>query len=169
RRVTYVSASCRRVLGRMPSEVIGRPLGELLGHGHDEGPVTLRVPHKDGDDRWLRGVVQPLYDASGDVREILAVLSDVTAAVLGDKALADSEELFRSAFSGAPIGIALSDFDGRLLRVNPALAELLGRSIPELLELCVADITHPDDLAVDQVNLDEVRQGAASGHRVLKR
>ena len=49
RRVTYVSASCRRILGRMPSEVVGRPLDELLGVGHDEGPVTLRVPHKDGD------------------------------------------------------------------------------------------------------------------------
>ena len=169
RRVTYVSASCRRVLGRMPSEVIGRPLADLLGHGHDEGPVTLRVPHKDGGDRWLRGVVQPLHDASGDVREILSVLSDVTAGVLGDKALADSEELFRSAFSGAPIGIALSDFDGRLLRVNPALADLLGRTASELLELSIADITHEDDLDVDAANLEEVRSGKAVQHRVLKR
>jgi PAS domain S-box-containing protein len=169
RRVTYVSASCRRVLGRMPSEVIGRPLGELLGHGHDEGPVTLRVPHKDGDDRWLRGVVQPLYDAAGEVREILSVLSDVTAGVLGDKALADSEELFRSAFSGAPIGIALSDFDGRLLRVNPALAEMVGRSASELLEMSVADITHEDDRDVDVANLEEVRSGKVSQHRVRKR
>ena len=169
RRVTYVSASCRRLLGRMPSEVIGRPLADLLGHGHDEGPVTLRVPHKDGGDRWLRGVVQPLHDASGDVREILSVLSDVTAGVLGDKALADSEELFRSAFSGAPIGIALSDFEGRLLRVNPALADLLGRTASELLELSIADITHEDDLDVDAANLEEVRSGKAIRHRVLKR
>ena len=169
RQVTYVSASCRRILGRMPSEVMGRPLSELLGVGHDEGPVTLRVPHREGADRWLRGVVQPLYDGSGDVREILSVLTDVTATVLGDQALADSEELFRSAFSGAPIGIALSDFDGRLLRVNPALAQLLGRSVPELLDLSVADITHPDDRSGDVANLAEVRTGAVRQHRVDKR
>jgi PAS domain S-box-containing protein len=169
RLVTYVSASCRRILGRMPSEVVGRPLADLLGVGHDEGPVTLRVPHRDGDDRWLRGVVQPLYDGSGDVREILSVLTDVTTTVLGDRALADSEELFRSAFSGAPIGIALSDFDGRLLRVNPALALLLGRSVAELLELTVADITHPDDLYRDAANLAEVRLGTVRQHRVAKR
>ena len=66
------------------------------------------------------------------------MLSDVTSTVAREKALADSEELFRSAFSGAPIGIALSDFDGRLLRVNPALADLLGRSAAELLEMTVA-------------------------------
>ena len=167
--VTYVSASCRRILGRMPSEVVGRPLGELLGFGHDEGAVTLRVPDRDGEDRWLRGVVQPLYDGSGDVREILSVLTDVTLTVLGDQALADSEELFRSAFSGAPIGIALSDFDGRLLRVNPALALLLGRSVPDLLEMSVADITHPEDLPGDAANLAEVRAGAVLKHRVVKR
>ena len=51
--------------------------------------------------------------------------------------------LFRSAFSGAPIGIALSDFDGRLLRVNPALAELLGHSVEELLQMTVSDIPTP--------------------------
>ena len=169
RRVTYVSASCRRMLGRMPSEVIGLPLTDLLGQSHDEGPVTLRVPHRDGDDRWLRGVVQPLYDAAGDVREVLSVLTDVTSVVLGDKALADSEELFRSAFSGAPIGIALSDFDGRLLRVNPALAELLGRSTAALLEMTVDDITHPEDRGIDAANLHDVRTGRSPGHRVLKR
>ena len=169
RRVTYVSASCRRMLGRMPSEVVGRPLGELLGDGHDEGPATLRVGHKDGTSRWLRGIVQPMHDASGDVREILCVLSDVTSTVDREKALADSEELFRSAFSGAPIGIALSDYDGRLLRVNPALAELLGRSVAELLRLNVADITHPDDLPNDALNLAEVRTGVVSQHRVVKR
>jgi PAS domain S-box-containing protein len=169
RRVTYVSASCRRMLGRMPSEVVGRPLGELLGDGHDEGPATLRVAHKDGTPRWLRGIVQPMHDVSGDVREILCVLSDVTATVDREKALADSEELFRSAFSGAPIGIALSDYDGRLLRVNPALAELLGRSVSELLRMNVADITHPDDHRNDALNLAEVRTGLVSQHRVVKR
>lgn len=168
RRVTYVSAACGRILGRMPSEVVGRPLAELLGTEHGLGPTTLRLPHKDGGFRWLRGVVQPLRDAAGDVREVLCVLSDVTAAVLRERALADSEELFRSAFSGAPIGIALSDFEGRLLRVNPALAEMVGRTTDELVEMSVADITHPEDHTVDAVNLAEVRDGRVPRHRVLK-
>ena len=167
--VSYVSAACRRILGLMPSEVVARPLSDLLGAGHDEGPVTLQVAHKDGGLRWLRGVVQPLYDDAGEVRDILCVLSDVTTTVAREKALADSEELFRSAFSGAPIGIALSDFDGRLLRVNPALADLLGRTTTELLDLTVADITCPEDLDADVVNLAQIRSGSATAHRVRKR
>lgn len=166
--VTYVSAACRRILGRMPSEAVGQPLSDLLGT-RDQGPVTLQLTHKEGGTRWLRGIVQPLQDTLGEVSEILCVLSDVTSTVLRERALADSEELFRSAFSGAPIGIALSDFEGRLLRVNPALAELVGRSADELKELSVADITHPDDLGADDANLAEVREGVVHRHRVLKR
>jgi PAS domain S-box-containing protein len=131
--------------------------------------VTFRVEHAREGSRWLRGIVQPLRGDDGQVRETLCVLSDVTTAVAREKALADSEELFRSAFSGAPIGIALSDFDGRLLRVNSALAELLGRSTTELLGMTVADITHPDDLAADASNLGEIRLGVAEAHRVHKR
>jgi PAS domain S-box-containing protein len=169
RRVTYVSASCRRILGRMPSELVGRPLAEVLGEEPDEGQVTIRLEHKEHGFCWLRGIVQPLSDAAGEAREVLCVLTDVTSALRREKELADSEELFRSAFQGAPIGIALSDFDGRLLRVNPALAELVGRSVDELLELTVADITHPDDLRRDADNLSEVRGGAAEQHLVVKR
>jgi len=169
RTVTYVSASCRRLLGRMPSELVGRPLGELLGADPDDGPVTVRMLHKDDGDRWVRGIVHPLLGTAGEVREVLCVLTDVTTAVSRERELADSEELFRSAFTGAPIGIALSDFDGRLLRVNPALGELVGRSVSELLELTVADITHPDDLGSDARNLCEVRAGAVEQHQVVKR
>ncbi len=168
--VSYVSASYRRILGAPPSELVGKPLSSLLGTSHgQEGPVSLQLLHRDGGHRWLRGVVQPLRDDHGEVRETLCVLSDVTAAVARERALADSEELFRSAFSGAPIGIALSDFDGRLLRVNSALAQLLGRTTTELLGMTVAEITHPDDVVVDSANLGEVQTGQASGHRVTKR
>jgi PAS domain S-box-containing protein len=169
RRVTYASATCRRILGLMPSELVGRPLAEVLGQEPADGPVTLRLRHKQDDDCWLRGVVQPLSDATGEVREVLCVLTDVTGAVRQEKELADNEELFRSAFQGAPIGIALSDFTGRLLRVNPALAQLVGRPVAELLDMSVADITHPDDLLSDEANLSQVREGLADHHRVNKR
>jgi PAS domain S-box-containing protein len=167
--VTYASASGRRILGRSPSELVGEPLDSVFGQAVAYGEATLEVERQDGGRRWLRGVVQPLRDDDGAIRETLCVLSDVTAVVARERALADSEELFRSAFSGAPIGIALSDFDGQMLRVNTAMERLLGRTNAELLTMTVADITHPDDLAIDQTNLDEVRRGQALGHQVLKR
>jgi PAS domain S-box-containing protein len=62
--------------------------------------------------------------------------------------LRESEERFRGLFDGSLVGMALSGADdGRLVRVNPALCDLLGHREPELTALRLRDITHPDDVA----------------------
>jgi diguanylate cyclase (GGDEF)-like protein/PAS domain S-box-containing protein len=53
--------------------------------------------------------------------------------------------LLASVFDNAPIGVAIAALDGRFVRVNRALCELLGYSEAELLELGLADVAHPDD------------------------
>ena len=167
--VSYVSASCRAVLGRVPSELVGAQLPGLDSDDYPDGRTTLRLSHRDGTDRWLRGDVQRLHDDAGDVREVLWVFHDVTGEVVREQALAASERLFRLAFDDAPIGMALTALDGRILRANAAFAELVGRRASDLLSMCVADLTHPDDLAADETNLAAIRAGTASSQRVAKR
>jgi PAS domain S-box-containing protein len=48
-------------------------------------------------------------------------------------------------FDQAAIGMALVGLDGRFLRVNRALCELLGRSEAELLARTIADLADPED------------------------
>ena len=60
--------------------------------------------------------------------------------------LRDSEERFRSIFDNAAMGVALVALDGRWLRVNDTLCEMIGYSREELLTKTVFEITHPDDL-----------------------
>jgi PAS domain S-box-containing protein len=61
--------------------------------------------------------------------------------------LQESEERFRSAFDNAVNGMALISPDGRLLKVNRALCEILGYSEQELREdLSLDEVCHPDDL-----------------------
>jgi PAS domain S-box-containing protein len=48
-------------------------------------------------------------------------------------------------FDQAAIGTALIGLDGRFLRVNRALCELLGRSEAELLDTTIADLAEPGD------------------------
>ncbi|ARV59818.1 hypothetical protein BZZ01_15335 [Nostocales cyanobacterium HT-58-2] len=69
--------------------------------------------------------------------------------------LLESEERFRAAFENAAIGMALVAPDGRWLRVNRSLCEIVGYSEAELLATTFQAITHPDDLDTD---LDYVRQ-----------
>jgi len=54
-----------------------------------------------------------------------------------------SEERFRAAFEGAPIGMGLSTVDGRWLEVNDSLCELLGRTRTQLLEQPLWELAHP--------------------------
>ena len=63
----------------------------------------------------------------------------------------DSEDLFRSIFAEVPIGIAVVDLEGHLLKVNKAFSEMLGYSEQELIGLNLLAITHPDDVGADMM------------------
>jgi diguanylate cyclase (GGDEF)-like protein/PAS domain S-box-containing protein len=65
------------------------------------------------------------------------------------KALVESEEHFRNAFDYAAIGMALVSPDGKWLRVNKSLTEIVGYSEAELLVSDFQTITHHDDLGND--------------------
>ena len=58
-----------------------------------------------------------------------------------------SERRFHSAFTHAAIGMALLEFDGRLLQANPALLRLLGRDEQAVLQQPFEHFVHPQDRA----------------------
>lgn len=64
-------------------------------------------------------------------------------------ALIESEEHFRNAFDYAAIGMALVSPDGKWLRVNRSLCDIVGYSEAELLVSDFQAITHRDDLGND--------------------
>src|SRR5258706_10718686 len=61
--------------------------------------------------------------------------------------LPESEQLFRTAFERAVIGIAHVSPEGRCLRFNQRLCDLLGYDRVELAALTYQDVTYPADLA----------------------
>src|SRR3954452_22859462 len=63
-------------------------------------------------------------------------------------ALRASEERFRTAFENAPIGVALVSVDGgRVIEVNRALVQMLGRPEGLFIGMQLAEAVHPDDTA----------------------
>ena len=72
-------------------------------------------------------------------------------------ALASSEAQFRTALSDAPTGIALIGATGAahgvFLRVNRALAALLGHDEADLVGRSVLEFTHPEDRTLTQQHL----------------
>jgi PAS domain S-box-containing protein len=84
-------------------------------------------------------------------------------------AMLDGQEQFQSAFYHAAIGMALIAEDGRILNVNSSLCELVGYSRDELLQKNFQDITHPDDRAVDQREVQQLLQGEIRTYKIEKR
>ncbi|HLA79397.1 MAG TPA: PAS domain S-box protein [Vicinamibacteria bacterium] len=76
-----------------------------------------------------------------------------------DAALAESEARFRATFEQAAVGLAHVAPDGRWLRANQKLCEIVGYSPEELLQRTFQDITHPDDLDTDLGQVQQVLSG----------
>src|SRR5262249_20180720 len=154
----YVSPACKRLLGYEPEEIVGRSAyeliyrddfdevtrvhGELLGTS-ETYTVTLRLHHKDGSLVWLETTTRTVRNPwTGEVAEIHCSSRDVSQRKQAEEALRESEERFRSAFNAAAVGMAMASPDGRWLRVNPALCEILGYTEAELLETTFQQVTY---------------------------
>ena len=81
----------------------------------------------------------------------------------------ESEEQFRNAFDFAGIGMAIVGLDGRWLRVNTALCEILGYPESELLALTFIDITHPEDIDADLEHVRDLLVGRVRFYQMEKR
>ncbi|QTE28153.1 EAL domain-containing protein [Pengzhenrongella sicca] len=181
RLITYASSTSSALVGWTPQQLVGT---YLLDHLHPEsaahlsalepgafhdGHATHRVQHRDGTDRWLDTRTKALREADGTIREVISVCRDVTATTHVQAALADSEEKFQCAFDDSPTGMVLSGLDGQIVRANPAFAAMIGHSPTQLVGRSIAELTHPDDLALDRANLRELTTGAATRHELTKR
>ncbi len=179
----YASPSMRHVLGYDPEQEVGRSapervhaddaadmfraLGEVLGGAPSTASVRSR--HADGTWRHLEIRLSPVCDRSGAVVQVHSVARDVTDRHDVQERLRLSEEGFRLAFAEAPIGIALVAPDGRWLRVNQVLCDIVGHPSDRLLSLTFQDITHPDDLAADEEQVRQMLAGEIVTYQMDKR
>jgi len=86
-----------------------------------------------------------------------------------EKALRKSEELYRSTFEFAELGVAHQSPEGRWLNVNNKLCRIVGYSKEELLKMTYQDITHPDDIESDLAQIEQMRFGLSETYSTEKR
>lgn len=121
------------------------------------------------DGRSLRLRVVPQLDDLERAVLVVASLEDVTDLRSAEQARAAAESLFRAVFDGSPAATAIVEPDGRFAQVNEALVMILGYTADELVGRSFTEITHPDDLAIDQELLSEVLAGNRGGYQMEKR
>jgi PAS domain S-box-containing protein len=86
-----------------------------------------------------------------------------------EAALHENEERFRNAFEFAGIGMAIVGLDGRWLRVNQSICDIVGYPAAELLQTTFQAITHPDDLHADLAHVQELLAGKRRAYNMEKR
>ena len=76
---------------------------------------------------------------------------------------------FENAFAHAPIGMALVDMGGRVLRVNDALCRITGYTADEVCARSFKDLSDPHDVDVDAPQNLELLAGRVQTYQVEKR
>ncbi len=113
--------------------------------------------------------VTALRDEAGAITGFLGIAHDLTQRQAAERALRESEERFRQAFDYAGAGMAIVGLDGRWLRVNTSLCDILGYTEPALTKRTFQDITHPEDLEADLAHVRELLAGERRVYRMDKR
>ena len=132
----------------------------LLEGKRDGDAWEQRFVHSDGRIVNTSRKVSVLRDATRKPQYILNMMEDVTERLQSKEALQASEQLFRSVFENAQIGIGVFEIARRELRPNRALQEMLGYSEKELSRLETWDkITVPEESAADARRYAELVQG----------
>jgi diguanylate cyclase (GGDEF)-like protein/PAS domain S-box-containing protein len=173
----YVSPAFDRILGRSPDPYRDESLGTFM-HPDDLERIAAEMPPLfDDPSRILTTVVRAKHATGGwrhfettitnrlddpDVRGIVGNLHDMTD-------LREAHERSRSAFENAPIGMAMTDLEGRIIRANPAMGDIVGRLPTALVGVSVHDFTHPEDRETGEVEMRHLVSTGAGGYQIEKR
>jgi len=122
----------------------------------------FRLLMADGRVRWLRGMSMPRSQDDGGVLWT-GIFFDIRAQKAQEQALATSEHYNRLLFVHSPIGLALSRMNGELVDVNPAFANILGRTVAATLSLKYEEIMPPEYAEQEQVQLRSLQKNGRYG------
>ena len=140
----YANPRCRVIFGTTLMTVLGEGWTEVI-HPEDRETVTkewrecvqhlgefgrdFRLQVEQGEERWVHMRSAVMHAQRSDLRGHVLVVEDITSRQ-------KAEELLRqqsTALEAAANGILLTDRDGTILWVNPAVTNLTGFSIQELI------------------------------------
>ncbi len=159
------------LLGRNLYDLIAPELGEQRRKKVDE-IVLSGKPSQFEDVRSGRIIdqrVSPVFHTDGTVKGIAVFAMDITERRQGEIAVVESEDLFRSTFDQAAVGMAHASLEGKFLRFNEKLCSILGYSRDQMEKLTIQEITHPDDMAEDLENMNRLLAGKIENFSMEKR
>ena len=166
RPVVYINEAFSRISGLAPHQTLGRTMDQLLHADRGEAgyrelqravaeqrstSVTLHHTLANGRALTTEVSLSPVRSAQGTLSHFVGIVSDVTARVQAEQAIAERGAQLDAIFSLSPDGFVLFDEDGYMMFANPALERMTGLAwrrpgLPmsiEEFELELAALCHP--------------------------
>ncbi len=117
-------------------------LSQLKEHGEFSN-FEVRFKRNDGSIAWIRYAAKIVPEKGW----IEGVAEDITKEKAMEESLRDGESRYRSILNASPDGISITDMNGRILMVSPALLALVGcEREEEMLGRSFTDFVFPEDL-----------------------
>ncbi len=182
----YISPACERVTGYTPDEfmndkeLIKRILFEadkkkfihhtkFLALDNTAHELEFRIITKSGEVRWISHSCSPILSPTGEYLGRRGTNRDITERKQQDERLFESEFKFSNLYENGPFGMVIADLNFMFTKANPAFCDIMGYAEEELLTFSFKDLTHPDDIAKDMINIRKLMDKEISVYKTEKR
>jgi PAS domain S-box-containing protein len=147
--------SYRRYFGGRSISRDETPMASVLRTGIPIRGATGRVERPDGSAIWVTVFIEPIEDAGGNIVGAINCFHETSALA----PVRDQERALAATVEHAGIGLADVSAEGKLLRVNPHLAALLGYAPDELLGRSIFDADLTDGSEADEAQFHRQVRG----------
>lgn len=139
--IVYVNGAFQKMMGLPPHKILGGSMAQLLG-GVQQGPgfaelalavqeqrnanVTLSTKQPDGRKKVSEVSISPVRNGDGVLTHFVGIISDVTARVEAEEAIAERRAQLDAIFSLSPDGFVMFDANECMVFANPAFERMTG-------------------------------------------
>jgi PAS domain S-box-containing protein len=181
----YVSPSCERVTGYSPQAFMEDPdLIHKIIHPADQDKfrihhqtpletsvetldeetprstsLDIRIITREGRERWIHHICQPIYNAAGAYLGIRASNRDITERKKMERARRETEQRYRALFNRTQDAIFIFDPGGQILTTNHQAANLLGCHQESLIGMIFQHFVTPKERIQHETKVEALLTG----------
>ncbi|WP_170191066.1 PAS domain-containing protein, partial [Geitlerinema sp. P-1104] len=145
RRYRYVNHNYEIWFNVKPEQIYGQRLVNVIGHPAyravrsyvnralcgETVTYEVSVPYSHGGTRYIHATLIPDIDSLNRVQGYYALIADISDRHRLEAALRASEQKYQTLFQILPVGLSITDADGKVMETNPASEGILGISSHE--------------------------------------
>ncbi|WP_323815720.1 EAL domain-containing protein [Cellvibrio sp. NN19] len=129
-------------------------------HAGEEMYAVFRIRRYDGEYRWFDTRATPQKNEHNEIVRWLGSNTDITDIEITRQALANSEQLFHTAFDYAPLGMMMVGLNDTIIQANPALYKLLNYQKSQTIDSLppFSQLIHPDEIGNNEFQMEKIRR-----------